>query len=108
MWPLTWGRSPFGYAALALALLAVAPAASAEKRVALVIGNGNYAKVGKLPNPVRDAAAIEALLRTAGFDAVEVKRDLGRGAMRRALRDFSDWVRDADIAVVFYAGTASR
>jgi uncharacterized protein len=61
-------------------------------------------KVGKLPNPARDAAAIEALLRTAGFDAVEVKRDLGRDAMRRALRDFSDRVRDADIAVVFYAG----
>jgi hypothetical protein len=30
--------------------------------------------------------------------------DLGAAHMRRALRDFSDEVRDADIAVVFYAG----
>jgi len=78
--------------------------ASAERRVALVIGNGAYAKVGRLPNPVRDAAAVEALLRTVGFDAVEVRTDLGAGAMRRALRDFSDRVADADIAVVFFAG----
>ena len=86
-----------------LAALAAGPA-QAEKRVALVIGNGAYAKVGKLSNPARDAAAVAALLRTAGFDAVEVRTDLGAAAMRRALSDFSDRVADADIAVVFYAG----
>ncbi|HEX5998042.1 MAG TPA: caspase family protein, partial [Hyphomicrobiaceae bacterium] len=81
-----------------------ASAVHAERRVALVIGNGAYAKVGKLPNPPRDARAIEAMLRGAGFDAVQVQQDLGRDAMRRALRDFSEQVRNADIAVVFYAG----
>ena len=86
-----------------LAALAAGPA-HAEKRVALVIGNGAYAKVGTLSNPARDAAAVEALLRKAGFDAVEVRTDLGAAAMRRALSDFSDRVADADIAVVFYAG----
>jgi formylglycine-generating enzyme required for sulfatase activity len=99
-----WRRLPFVLVALAAALLAAAPAAFAERRVALVIGNGDYRKVAILPNPARDAAAIEKMLRGAGFEAVEVKRDLGRDAMRRALRDFSDKVRDADIAVVFYAG----
>jgi formylglycine-generating enzyme required for sulfatase activity len=84
--------------------LVVATSAQAEKRVALVIGNGAYAKVGKLPNPTRDADAMEALFRKAGFDVVEAKRDLGFAAMRRALRDFSDHVHGADIAVVFYAG----
>jgi Caspase domain len=79
-------------------------AAIAEKRVALVIGNSTYARAGKLPNPLHDARAIEAMLRSAGFDLVEVKNDLGALAMRRALRDFSDRVRDADIAVAFYAG----
>jgi formylglycine-generating enzyme required for sulfatase activity len=78
--------------------------ANAEQRVALVIGNGAYAKVGKLPNPTRDAEAVSALLRTAGFDAVEVRTDLRAAAMRRALSDFSDRVTGADIAVVFYAG----
>ena len=78
--------------------------AQADKRVALVIGNGNYVEVGKLPNPTRDAAAVEALLRKAGFDVVEAGRDLGALRLRRLLRDFSAQVRDADIAVVFYAG----
>jgi formylglycine-generating enzyme required for sulfatase activity len=85
-------------------MLAAAPSAHAERRVALLIGNGIYSKVGKLENPTRDAAAMETLLRKAGFDTVDVKRDLGRDAMRRALRDFSETVREADIALVFYAG----
>jgi formylglycine-generating enzyme required for sulfatase activity len=91
--------------AVAALLWGLMPAlAHADKRVALVIGNGEYAKVGKLPNPPRDAATIAALFRTAGFEVVEVKTDLGVAAMRRALRDFSDQVREADIAVVFFAG----
>jgi Caspase domain len=96
----------FGWAAFlwVFSVLAVAPPALAERRVALVIGNGDYSIVGKLANPTRDASAVEALLKAAGFDAVDVKRDLGRDAMRRALRDFSDRVRAADIAVLFFAG----
>jgi formylglycine-generating enzyme required for sulfatase activity len=89
---------------LTLLLVAAAQSAHAERRVVLLIGNGAYGKVGKLENPTRDAAAMEALLRKAGFDTVELKRDLGRDAMRRTLRDFSDSVREADIALVFYAG----
>src|SRR5438552_8079151 len=92
-------------AIVALFILMLLPCvAHADKRVALVIGNGDYGKVGKLPNPARDASAVEALLRAVGFDVVEAKNDLGAAAMRRTLRDFSDRVRDADIAVVFYAG----
>jgi formylglycine-generating enzyme required for sulfatase activity len=87
-----------------LTLIATAGPASAQKRVALIIGNGAYTKVGKLPNPTRDAVAVEAMLKAAGFDVVQRLGDLGGSAMRRALRDFSDHARDADIAVVFYAG----
>jgi hypothetical protein len=76
----------------------------AAKRVALIIGNSAYEKVGQLPNPSRDAAVMGELMRQAGFDSVEVKTDLGIAALRRALRDFSDKVVDADIAVLFYAG----
>jgi S1-C subfamily serine protease len=72
--------------------------------VALIIGNGDYAKVSKLPNATRDAEAMAALFRNADFDVVEDKRDLGLAALRRALRDFTDHVRDADIAVVSFAG----
>jgi uncharacterized caspase-like protein len=87
-----------------LAFVSLGSGAEAQKRVALIIGNGAYANVSKLPNPTRDAAAMEALFRKAGFEVVEVKRDLGVAAMRRALRDFSDHVRGADIAVVAFAG----
>jgi Caspase domain len=104
MFASVWRRSIPGLISIAVVLLIVSPAAYAEKRVALVIGNGNYGKMGKLTNPPRDAAAVEKLLRGAGFGAVELQRDLGNHAMRRSLREFADKVREADIAVVFYAG----
>ncbi|HWE21015.1 MAG TPA: caspase family protein [Hyphomicrobiaceae bacterium] len=61
-------------------LMAAAPAAAqapaeSSKRVALVIGNSAYARVGKLENPARDADAVEKMLRRAGFETVEVMRD---------------------------------
>ncbi len=61
-------------------------------------------QVPRLPNPVRDAETMTDLFRKAGFDVVESKRDLGIADLRRAVREFSDTARDADIAVVYYAG----
>src|SRR5436190_1486428 len=78
--------------------------AFAEKRVALVIGNSAYQKVAKLPNPANDAAAVVAMLKAAGFDLVETKFNVAANEMRKALRDFAAKTRDADIAVVYYAG----
>src|SRR6476660_9590135 len=89
---------------LALMLLLLPCSAWAEKRVALVIGHGAYVKVDRPSSPIRDADAMEALFRAAGFEVVEARRDLSAITMRRVLRDFSDRVSDADIAVVFYAG----
>ncbi|HWZ40660.1 MAG TPA: caspase family protein [Bradyrhizobium sp.] len=88
---------------LAALLLACRPA-SAEKRVALVIGNSNYKGAAALPNPANDAAAVAQTLKGAGFDLVESKLDLRAADMRRALRDFADQARDADIAIIYYAG----
>lgn len=78
--------------------------ALAEKRVALVMGNSAYQKVAKLSNPANDAASVAAMLKSAGFDSVESKSDLSVSEMRKALRDFGNKSRDADIAVVYYAG----
>jgi formylglycine-generating enzyme required for sulfatase activity len=78
--------------------------AFAEKRVALVFGNSAYQNVALLSNPANDAGAMAAMLKGAGFDVVTLKRDLKANEMRRALRDFSDEVRDADVAIVYYAG----
>jgi hypothetical protein len=86
-------------------LLALGHASAlADKRVALTIGNSAYKNVPQLANPVNDAAAVTALLKSAGFDIVEARMDLGIADMRRAVSDFSDVASDADIAVVYYAG----
>lgn len=77
--------------------------ACAEQRVALIIGNSNYKEATRLPNPVNDAAAMAKLFENAGFEVV-MKRDVGITDMRRAIRDFSDLARNADIAVVYFAG----
>jgi uncharacterized caspase-like protein len=89
---------------LVAALMLVCQPAFAEKRVALVLGNSAYLNVAPLPNPVNDGAVIAATLKNAGFDVVDSRRDLPAIEMRRALRDFSDSARDADIAVIYYAG----
>jgi uncharacterized caspase-like protein len=85
-------------------LLGVCQPAFAEKRVALVLGNAAYQNVARLPNPVNDGAVIAATLKNAGFDVVDSRHDLPAAETRRALRDFADRARDADIAVVYYAG----
>lgn len=76
----------------------------AEKRVALAIGNSHYQHVGRLPNPVNDAAAIAILLRSAGFAVVEPRSDIGLVRMRRAISDFAETSGDRDIAVIYFAG----
>ncbi|UPK03876.1 caspase family protein [Bradyrhizobium sp. 170] len=92
------------WALAAAAFLLVSEPAFAEKRVALVLGNSNYQNVAPLANPVNDSARIAATLKDAGFDVVDSRRDLSAADTRRALRDFADRSRDADIAVVYYAG----
>ena len=87
-----------------LLLVAQSSGALADKRVALVIGNSAYQNVPGLPNPINDATAIAELLRNAGFDVVDSRADLGIAVIRRAIREFADVARDADIAVVYYAG----
>lgn len=88
---------------IAVWLIATAQAALAEKRVALVIGNSNYANVARLPNPVKDARAIAAALTRLGFDVTHLD-DLGVGAMRKTLAAFEEKASGADWALVYYAG----
>ena len=57
-----------------------------------------------LDNPVNDVTAISVMLEGAGFQVVETRSNLDNMEMRRAIRDFSAKTRDADVAVVFYAG----
>src|SRR5436190_1203821 len=93
---------------LALLILAIglfrSDHARADKRVALVIGNSGYKNVPKLPNPVNDADAVATVLKNAGFEIIDSRRDLGNADLRRVVREFTITTRDAEIAVVYFAG----
>ena len=92
------------FVAAVIAACFASGSALADKRVALVIGNSNYQNVATLTNPSNDATSVAEMLRKASFDVVESRRDLKYMEMRRALRDFTDKARGADIAVIYFAG----
>jgi uncharacterized caspase-like protein len=93
-----------GLTGLVLAGAAASAQAPLDVRVALVIGNGAYAHVPSLQNPVNDAEAMSATLRLLGFTVTEL-RDGSRAQMQQAL----DAMRKAldgkqGIGVLYYAG----
>ena len=67
---------------LAQRAVRVQPRASsgAEKRVALVIGNSAYGRMGRLVNPANDAADMARTLKGLGFQVTH-KKDLDRRGM---------------------------
>ena len=77
--------------------------AETGRRVALVIGNGAYARVRPLPNPSNDARAMAKSLRDIGFVVTE-GTDLDRTAMQATIRDFLRDAARSHVAVVYYAG----
>src|SRR5207249_9445076 len=86
-----------------IGMIFTAGSASAEKRVAFVVGNGAYKNVAPLPNPSVDAKAIAATLRNVGFEVVEGS-NLTRDKMTEKLLDFGKKAEGADVALFFYAG----
>ena len=74
------------------------------KRVALIIGNDNYAKFGRLKNPVSDAKLLFTSLRAVGFDQVMLELNLNREQMLLKLSEFEQLANGADEALVYFAG----
>ncbi|UFW69174.1 caspase family protein [Bradyrhizobium sp. WU425] len=97
------GALRFSVLLISAITLGSAPA-QAERRVALVIGNSAYKSVPRLANPVNDATLVGSMFKKAGFDVVDTKLDLSVVDMRKALREFGVKARDADVAVIYYAG----
>ena len=88
------------------AVLMTSIPASAENRMALVIGQSAYKSVTALPNPANDAKAMAQLLTDSGFE-VSQAADLTQSDMRAAVSDFAGKVaaKGPDtVALVFYAG----
>jgi hypothetical protein len=88
------------------ALLLCTCSASAETRIALIIGNSNYASANlKLANPANDAAAMQRALQDAGFQTI-VRLNAKRLDFYRAVEDFSaKIIRDPhSVGLFYYAG----
>jgi len=105
----------FSFLSLCLLLMSAFPAllgsaaaqqsAAQEKRIALVVGNGAYAKA-PLPTGANDAGLIAQTLQAAGFDVIGA-RDLDADSLRKSFRDFLQKVEasPADtVAFVYLAG----
>jgi formylglycine-generating enzyme required for sulfatase activity/uncharacterized caspase-like protein len=88
---------------LAVAAVAFANPAHAQKRVALVIGNGAYKETQPLINTTNDAPDMAAALKRLGFDVLE-GINLDKRAMERLIRQFDQKLAGAEIALFFYAG----
>ncbi|MDB5874653.1 MAG: hypothetical protein JWQ07_4095 [Ramlibacter sp.] len=85
-------------------LLTVASSVSSAQRVALLIGNAQYASgLPPLTYPLQDTAALDQSLRRIGFDVHQV-HNADQRVMTRAIRDFSVKARDAEVAIVYYSG----
>lgn len=89
--------------AIILAVVCMTTAALADRRVALVVGNFHYQYVPRLKNAQNDGRAVAELLRGEDFD-VEEYQNLGNDDLRRVVRTFVSKSRDADVAVVYFAG----
>ena len=86
-----------------LVLMLLASGAEAQKRVALVIGNGAYQHTGKLTNPKNDAGDMIAALGKLGFQVID-GLDLDKAAFDRRVRDFAAALKGTEAGVFFYAG----
>lgn len=85
------------------AWLAFPSGASAEKRVALLIGAQAYSE-GSLVHPVEDANKVRDALVAVGFEAPPVLVDPGKRDLEQALKKFGADARGADVAVFYFAG----
>jgi uncharacterized caspase-like protein len=88
---------------LAICVVCLSAAGAAGNRIALLIGNGAYAHVPKLPNPPNDSADIAVALERLGF-SVTLMSDGTYEDFRKSLIEFGNQAQGADIAFVFYAG----
>jgi hypothetical protein len=89
--------------ALSLALFTLVAPAWAQKKLALVIGNGAYKNATELPNPPNDARDMEGVLGVMGFEVVSAF-DATKQDMDVKIREFAEKAESADVALFFYAG----
>jgi uncharacterized caspase-like protein len=78
--------------------------ALAQRRVAVLIGNTNYAHAERLVTPQQDVDDLGGVFRAAGFDDVAVLKDQTLAQLRERLRAFARTSAGADAAVIVFSG----
>lgn len=86
----------------ALFAIAFASAALADKRVALIVANGDY-KGAALQNPTVDADLVKTSLQNIGF-TVKVEKNADLGTFDAAVTAFAEVAQGADVALFYFAG----
>ncbi|WP_374524716.1 caspase domain-containing protein [Sphingopyxis sp.] len=86
------------------ALFFLAPTGAEARKVALIIGNSDYANTSHLTNPANDIKLVAASARQAGFDDVTLAPDLAVNEFQKAMRDFRAKADGAEVAMVYFAG----
>ena len=90
--------------AIALATFAVSAQAPLDVRVALIIGNSAYIGAPFLANPANDARAMGEVLRSLGFQVIEL-RDGNKAQMTAAISRVQDSLKGKQaVAMLYYAG----
>ncbi len=75
-----------------------------QKRLALIIGNGNYVNARKLVNPPNDAADMTVTLTELGFEVIS-GTNLNLKQMTEKVREFGDKLRTSGgVGLFYYAG----
>jgi len=93
-------------AVVALAILGTTQPSFAEKRIALIIGNGAYPNLGTLKNPPNDAKLMARTLRSLGFEVIE-RIDADQKGMKKAIKAFGNKLETAGreaVGLFYYAG----
>jgi len=72
------------------------------RQTALVIGNSKYIN-SPLKNPVNDARDMSLVLEKLGYEVISAY-DCKRGAMRKAIRDFYQQIKQGGVGLFYYAG----
>ena len=91
--------------AVLLAVALVGSEAKAERRVALVIGNAEYAHAPPLRNTQNDANDMADALKKLGFDVL-LGLDLDQRGLAQSVERFARMLDGADVAMFYYAGHA--
>ena len=97
------GLARLGVAACVGLAITLAAAPVQARRLALVIGNGQYANTDQLANPERDVDAIAQRLRALSFEVAESK-DVSGDNLRSQVTSFKRTVSDGDTVIIYYAG----